>query len=62
MKNPCYKCAEREVGCHSKCEKYKAWAKEKYQQKEAEYALRKKIAKTYPRGAEKHFRNNMKEV
>lgn len=23
--NPCYKCEERAMGCHSRCEKYKAW-------------------------------------
>lgn len=22
MKTPCYKCTEREVGCHSKCDRY----------------------------------------
>ena len=25
MKNPCYKCEERIVGCHSSCEKYKSF-------------------------------------
>ena len=24
--NPCYKCEDREVGCHSKCEKYQEFA------------------------------------
>lgn len=24
-KVPCYRCSEREVGCHSKCEKYRSW-------------------------------------
>ena len=62
MKNPCYKCADREVGCHSKCDKYKAWAKEEYALKEALYATRKKTARTYPISAEKHFKNDMREV
>lgn len=22
VKSPCYKCEDREVGCHSKCERY----------------------------------------
>lgn len=25
MENNCYKCQERYVGCHGKCEKYKAY-------------------------------------
>lgn len=29
MKVPCYKCGERQVGCHSMCEKYKAYVIEK---------------------------------
>jgi hypothetical protein len=24
-KPPCYKCTEREPGCHGKCDKYKEW-------------------------------------
>lgn len=27
MKVPCYGCEERQVGCHSKCEKYIAYRK-----------------------------------
>ena len=27
--NPCYKCEDREVGCHSNCEKYKEFAKKR---------------------------------
>ena len=23
--NPCYQCLERQIGCHSSCEHYKAW-------------------------------------
>lgn len=26
--NPCYKCEDRHVGCHSTCEKYKEFCKE----------------------------------
>ena len=26
-KNPCYKCKDRNVGCHSNCEKYQKWKK-----------------------------------
>ena len=29
MDNSCYGCTDRKVGCHSKCEKYKAY-KEKH--------------------------------
>lgn len=25
MKCPCYKCEERQVGCHAKCGRYKEW-------------------------------------
>lgn len=25
MKNPCKNCKSREIGCHSKCVKYKEW-------------------------------------
>lgn len=28
MKNPCYKCVERQFGCHGGCKKYKAWRSE----------------------------------
>ena len=27
-KGCCYKCNERQLGCHSKCEKYLAWKQE----------------------------------
>ena len=36
--NPCYKCAERKVGCHGKCEKYQEWNKKREE-------LRQKIYK-----------------
>lgn len=26
--NPCWKCTEREIGCHAKCERYLTWQKE----------------------------------
>lgn len=26
--NPCWKCTEREIGCHAKCERYLSWQKE----------------------------------
>ena len=25
ISNPCVKCTDREVGCHSVCERYKSW-------------------------------------
>ena len=25
MRQPCYKCPDRSLGCHSRCEKYKAY-------------------------------------
>ena len=28
IKPPCFKCAERKVGCHSSCEKYASFSKE----------------------------------
>ena len=34
MKNPCKDCPDRHLGCHSKCERYKAWKKEREELKE----------------------------
>lgn len=31
--NPCYQCAEREVGCHSVCEKSLSWQKKNEERK-----------------------------
>lgn len=28
-KTPCYKCTEREIGCHGNCEKYAAFSDER---------------------------------
>lgn len=38
MLAPCYKCEDRSVRCHSTCEKYKAFAKERenYRKQQAE--------------------------
>ena len=33
---PCYECKEREVGCHSRCERYKEWRAWKDEAKLAE--------------------------
>lgn len=33
--NPCYKCPDRQVGCHGKCEKYQSWNSEHTEAKEA---------------------------
>jgi len=27
--NPCYKCGDRKLGCHSKCQKYISWVDER---------------------------------
>jgi hypothetical protein len=35
--NPCYKCTDRQVGCHSKCEKYKKWKKESNKKRDAKF-------------------------
>lgn len=35
MTNPCYKCTDREPGCHSVCEKYIEWKAEYQQHKKA---------------------------
>lgn len=40
MTAPCYKCPDREVGCHGKCEKYLAFRAEC----ESRYQLRKDLA------------------
>lgn len=28
MKQPCYQCPDREMGCHGRCERYKAYRAE----------------------------------
>ena len=33
-KNSCYGCEKRQLGCHSKCEKYKKWLKDFRKDKE----------------------------
>lgn len=45
MKNPCKNCPEREVGCHSRCEPYKAYKavweklrKKAYRERDINYA------------------------
>ena len=40
MTCPCGICEERFVGCHAKCEAYKAWDAEKWKQREEEYRKR----------------------
>ena len=32
--NPCYKCSEREIGCHDKCKEYAAWQAENERHRE----------------------------
>lgn len=38
MKSPCYKCEERHIGCHGKCEKYAAFKADLEKQKQDEAA------------------------
>lgn len=47
MTCPCRDCDKRTIGCHSKCEQYKEWAKEneklrteRYERNRAEYLSR----------------------
>ena len=42
MKNPCYKCSERNDACHASCEKYKAWSIEEQDRKNLIYKNRSK--------------------
>ena len=35
MNNPCYKCKERNPGCHSKCQDYIEWKKDQEKIKKA---------------------------
>lgn len=46
QKSPCYQCADRQLGCHSTCEKYLAFDKDNaktrediYKKREIEYRL-----------------------
>jgi hypothetical protein len=57
MKNPCYDCQDREVGCHARCEKYIAWADERNRQNEEKMKEKERKTKTWPKRAEKYFRN-----
>ena len=36
-KAPCYRCTEREAGCHAKCERYGEWAKAQRAKLEAKH-------------------------
>lgn len=38
--NPCYKCTDREVGCHGRCDKYKAWRQKYTDQNEKIFAIK----------------------
>lgn len=43
MNAPCHKCEDREVGCHSKCERYQQYAehqREMYKMREVERKAR----------------------
>ena len=33
MKQPCYNCPDRHIGCHAQCERYKAYTAEYQKQK-----------------------------
>ena len=33
VKPPCKDCIKREIGCHSKCDDYKAWSQEQQERK-----------------------------
>ena len=48
LKSPCYKCTERRVGCHSKCDKYRI-----YRDKYDELNKKEFIAKMYGHAADK---------
>lgn len=37
--SPCYKCEERQLGCHSSCEKYKQYAGIVEEERQARYEL-----------------------
>ena len=34
VKNPCYKCEDRTIGCHAGCESYSAWKAEQVETRE----------------------------
>lgn len=40
---PCYKCTDRELGCHSRCNKYKDFLVQNEARREAERAARKDV-------------------
>lgn len=32
--NPCFKCTDRQVGCHARCDRYQSWNEERLALKE----------------------------
>lgn len=40
--NGCYRCPDRTVGCHSKCEQYKSWLEAERKRKDTEKKARAK--------------------
>ncbi|MBQ8893391.1 MAG: hypothetical protein IJ043_03170 [Clostridia bacterium] len=35
MVSPCYKCGDRRIGCHAKCERYLVWSAAHQEKREA---------------------------
>lgn len=40
--NPCFRCVDRTLGCHSACENYKAWREKNEKEKEMERVAKEK--------------------
>ena len=53
---PCKDCTDRHIGCHSKCEKYQAFRKQR-DKENRERLIAKAIADSYYSTPRKHKRN-----
>lgn len=60
MKAPCKDCPDRQVGCHSTCEKYITFAKEKRQQNETIKKAKHEENLKFSRMAKKYARLDKK--
>ena len=50
-RTPCYKCNDRKIGCHGRCEAYIAWKERDQKRLAAQHAEREKDAMFFQRHA-----------
>lgn len=57
-KNPCFKCNEREPGCHGKCENYIIWKNRHDYLRDLIYEEKLKAGKRWPTSIENAIKRN----